>query len=249
LRWVDWKIYGRTDRYFLKQREEESNLVCHLVLDVSASMNYQSMATLSRQSSSSEIRLTKFELAKRWCAAIAFVALSNRDGITLTSFGETLGSTHRISMSGPAGIQAVAVALDRYAPQGPTHVAQVLPQIAQRLPRRGLLMLVSDLMDDPATIASGIRGLASSGHRIIIVQIIDPDEEELPWRGPVRLEGLENEPSIDLDAMAFRRAYREELAALRLMIAEVCREVEADFRIVRTNMNVAENVRRWLHSS
>ncbi len=226
LRLVDWKVYGRTDRYFLKQREDESNLVCHIVVDASHSMTYQG----------TRARFDKLEYARRWAAAIAFIALQHRDSITLSAFDTQSRTILGRAGSGTGWIRVFAEALDRIQPGGETNLPLVLNQVANRLTRRGLILLLSDLLDEPTAVANALRGLTSRGHRLLVVQILDPDEMDPPWDFPVRLLGLEGEPALETDPMTIRRAYRETRQAHQETLRNVCRETNATWQCVTTDM-------------
>lgn len=236
LRLVDWKVFGRTDRYFLKQREDESNLVCHLIIDASGSMTYRSESA----------SMDKLEFARRWAAALAFVALQHRDSITLSSFDTQARTLLSAAGSGTGWIRVVAEALDRIQPGGDTNLPAVLNHVANRLTRRGLIVLVSDLLDDPAAVAASLRGLASRGHRLMVVQVLDPDEVNPPWDYPVRLIGLEGESAIETDPNAIRRAYREARLSLTQMLETVCRETNTAWLSVPTDAPLSVAVEELL---
>ncbi len=236
LRLVDWKVFGRTDRFFLKQREDESNLVCHLVIDASGSMSYQGQRATC----------DKLEYARRWAAAVAFVALHHRDGISLAAFDTQPRRIMPPANGGPGWVRVVAEALDRITHGGETDLATVLTQTVQRTPRRGLIMIISDFLDDAEQVCSAIRAIARRGHRLVLVQVADPDEVELPWTMPVRLTGLEGEQPLEVDPLAVRRAYRDAYQHLCQQIAETCHSVAASYLHVCTDQKIAPLLSKWL---
>jgi uncharacterized protein (DUF58 family) len=236
IRLLDWKIFGRTDRYFLKQREDESNLVCHLVVDASGSMTYRSAAA----------DYDKLEFSRRIASAIAFIALHNRDGVSLTSFAAEPRQVLTAARVSPSSIRVVAEALDRVEPGVETRLAPVLTTLAARLPRRGLLIVISDFLDDPQAIAEGIRRIARREHQFVLIQVSDPAEEQLPWQSPVRLLGLEGEAALDLDPANIRRAYRENRQTHFSSLQEIARQVGATWLSMQTDRPLAPALRGWL---
>ena len=168
-RYVDWKIAARTDRYVVKQFEEETNLRATLVLDVSRSMDW---------SGDPARRLTKLAYAERLVAALALVLLRQRDAVGLVCFGDTVraavpprsrhGQWERLL----AGSSSAGVAPG-------TRAADALERAARLVRRRGLVILVTDLLDDPASVERALGGLRAAGHDVTVLQILDPDEREI----------------------------------------------------------------------
>ena len=236
LRLVDWKVFGRTDRYFLKQREDESNLVCHLAIDISGSMAYRS----------SQAPIDKLEAARRWASAVAFVALHQRDGVSLTTFDTEPTLVLPAAHVSPASIRLVAETLDRVSAGRETDLGNVLNSLAGRLPKHGLLIVVSDFLDDVESVCEGIRRLAQRDHQLVLVQVSDPAEEDLPWSGPVRLLGMEGESAIEIEPLAVRRAYRESRHRMLSALAETANQLAATWVLVRSDQPIGTQIRQWL---
>src|SRR6185436_1182737 len=161
---LDWKVYARTDRHYVKKFEEETNLECHLLLDVSASMAYRGAAPMS-----------KLEYGSVLAASLAFLMHRQRDATGLIAFDE------RISFRLPAGaraghLHALLLALERMQPGRQSNTARPLRQLAEALTKRSLVVLISDLLDDPGSVITGLRQLKSRGSDVIVFQVLDPHE-------------------------------------------------------------------------
>jgi uncharacterized protein (DUF58 family) len=222
LRRLDWKVAARLDRLVVKEYEEESNLDCHLVVDQSASMGFGSL------------KWTKFQYA-RWCAAVlATLVLGNRDraGLVLCA-DEVLDKVAPASGSIQRG--AILQQLARAEPSGETSLGRVLEWLATRLKRRGLVVVLSDLMDEPERIEAGLRRLVHRGHEPILIQILDPAELEFEYDGLLQLEDLEGPQRVRVDARALREAYLEELEKHRQALRALTRALSLDLVEVRTD--------------
>jgi uncharacterized protein (DUF58 family) len=224
LRQVDWKVYGRTDKYYLKQYEAETNLIGHLLLDASESMAYRGP----------QAAMSKYAYAQCMIAALAYIVVDRQDAASLQVFDQTIGTS--LPAAGNRGqLSSILEAIDRRAPQGPTQIAAALALAAERLRHRGIVIVVSDLLDDPEAIGRGLEQLRHRGHELIVLQVMDPDEVNFPFELTTRFEGLEAIPAVTVDPMGLRRAYLDEVAAHREQIESTCRRLEADFRVVLTD--------------
>jgi uncharacterized protein (DUF58 family) len=208
---IDWKVYARTDRHYVKKFEEETNLDCHVVLDASGSMAYGSAG------------ITKFEYAQCLAASLGYLMNRQRDAVGLTAFDD--GITAMLPASArPGHLRAMLITLDRLQPGRETDVGTPLHQLADSLTRRGMVVLISDLLDEPDRVVRGLKHFQFRGTDVIVFHVLDPDEVRFPFERPTRFEDLETDdevmavPSLVrghyLDAMnALIERYRRELGA------------------------------------
>lgn len=200
-RYLDERIFARSNRLVVKEFIAETNFALHLLVDASASMGFSSGVTWS-----------KFTYA-RWCAAaLAYLVLQQRDTAGLVLFD----STARAKVppgNGAAQAAAIVDTLEAASPQGETKVGDVLGWLGPRLKSRGIVAVFSDFLDEPGAIVDGVRRLALAGHEPILFQVLDPRELDFEYAGNLRLEDLEGPTRIQVDAKTIRDAYREELEA------------------------------------
>jgi uncharacterized protein (DUF58 family) len=198
LRRVDWKVYARQDRLVVKQYVEETNLVCHLLVDASESMDYGSRPW------------TKFDYA-RWCAAsLAYLVLMQRDTAGLVLFDEGFRSKVRPG-NGALQRREIVDALEKGVPSGPTKIGSVIEWITPKLKQRGIVCIFSDFFDDLEAVAQGLRRLVHAGHEPIVFQVLDAEELAFDFNGLLKLEGLESAGLQKVDPRAIREAYIEEI--------------------------------------
>jgi len=177
-RHLDWKVLGRTDRYYIKQYEQETNFVAHLLLDGSESMQYGSG------------RLTKMQYGKILSACLAYLIMRQRDAAALTIF-DTEARVHIPRSDNRAALTRILETLAAFQPARPTQIAAQLHDLALKTRRKGLVIIISDLFDDEAAIIEGIQHLRFGGHEVIVFHVLDPYELEFPFRGLVEFDGLE----------------------------------------------------------
>jgi len=221
LRRVDWKVWGRQDRLYVKEFEEETSLRVTLLVDGSASMNYASGP------------LSKFDYAATLAASLAWLALSHGDAVGCSVFDD------RVRASVPprtkrSHLSSVVEVLETPRAGRPTAFLPVLRTLAETLPRRGMVMLVSDLLGDRDGVFQGMQLLRKRGHDLVLLHVMDDDELEFPFEGPTRFEGLELPEAIACNPRGLRAGY---LAAVQEFLAEVrsrSAAVRCDYSLVRT---------------
>ena len=215
LRYLDWKIAARSDRWVVRQFEEETNLRATIVLDVSRSMAW-SGAALTPRDPGSTVRLTKLAYAERLAAAVALLLLRQRDAVGLIRFDDQIrtsvpprarrGHWRRI-------VNGLAEPGSGRASSGP----EALAQAARLLTRRGLIVLISDLLMEPSEIERAVRGLRAAGHDVTVLHIMDPSERELPAGGEALFVDPESEVEFPAHLAEVRAAYR---ATVEHVVAE-----------------------------
>jgi len=196
---LDWKVYARTDRHYIKKYEEETNLECHLLLDVSASMAYRGGAPMS-----------KLEYGSVLAASLAFLMNRQRDATGLIAFDERIA--FRLPASArPGHLHALLLGLEHLKPGTRSDVGRPLHQLAEALVKRSLVVLISDLLDDPEPIIKGLRHLRFRGTDVVVFQVLDPHELTFPFQGASRFRDVESNAEVTADAASVRAAYLREL--------------------------------------
>jgi len=222
LRRVDWKVFARNDRLVVKQYVEETNLVCHLLVDASESMAFGSLAW------------TKFDYA-RWCAAaMTHLVLTQRDTAGLVVFDDAQ-RTKVPPGNGAPQRKAILESLEAARPSGPTRIGNVLDWIAPKLKKRGIVCIFSDLFDDADKIANGLRRLVHGGHEPILFQVLDPQEIDFEFESMLKLEGLEGTGVHKVDPRAIRAAYLEEIGKHNAELARAARGLSIDLVTLPTS--------------
>jgi len=230
-RHLDWKVLGRTDRYYLKQYEQETNYVAHLLLDGSQSMRFAGRR--GRESGRSRPGVSKFDYARAMTACLAYLILHQRDAVSLNLFDGAVRN-HIPRTANLASIHNIMTTLANFNPTEGTDVAGVLHQIAITQRRRGIVILISDLFDDEQKILDGIQHLRFGGHEVIVFQVLDPDEIEFPFKGMVEFEGLEGLGKMMTRPSDIRKSYLREMQAFRDRIREGCERNSTHYLLVNT---------------
>lgn len=224
LRDVDWKALGKTDRLYVKRYEEETNVKAYLVLDVSGSMDFQSGGSM-----------TKLRYACCLAASLAHLMLRQRDAVGLALFCDRI-----LSLVQPRSVQSHLNVLLREMAQAQaqanTHMGSVFHDLAERLPRRGLVIVLSDLLDDAEEVLSGLRHFRHRGHEVIVFHLLDPRERDLAFRrGDTSFLDLE-EPDQVLVTQPWhvQEQYREMMLDLVRLYARRCAEARIDYALIDT---------------
>lgn len=197
LKFLDWKVYARKDRYFIRQSVEEQSLRAYLLVDASGSMAFKRTGLL-----------TKYEHACSIAAALAYLVLRDGDSAGLITF-DTEPGTLLPPRQSLAQLELIDSALASRVPAGETDLGKVLRKVGARLARRSLLVVVSDLLGDPGRVLEAAKAYLARKHEVLAVQVLDPTERELDLEGPVRFEGLEDRDVLLCDVGVVRDAYRE----------------------------------------
>ncbi len=222
---LDWRVYAKTDRHYLKVFTEETNLRATLIVDCSASMDY----------AGAEGRPSKKAYAAYLAASLAYLLLKQNDAVGLVTFDEApLAMVPARSMRRQL-FQVLKVFDDLPSGSG-TALGPVLHQVAGRLQRRGLILLLSDLMDDPAAIMAGLKHFRHMGHEVVVFQILDPRELDLDFAGEIEFDALE-EPGrrVRLEPAHLRAGYMEKVEAWRDSLRRECRRQLVDLVPITTD--------------
>ncbi|HZR23702.1 MAG TPA: DUF58 domain-containing protein [Vicinamibacterales bacterium] len=219
---IDWKVFARSDRYYVKKFEEETNLDCHLLLDVSGSMGYGSHHAMN-----------KFQYGACLAASLAYLMNRQRDAVGLTAFDENIVSMMAAS-SRPGHLRSLLVTLDRLETAHKTDVSKPLHQLAEAMTKRGMVVLISDLLDEPDAVIRGLKHFQFRGIDTIVFHILDPDEIEFPFDRPTRFEDIETGDEVMAVPGAVREHYLKEMNGL---IERYRRELGAmgiDYQLIST---------------
>jgi len=235
LRHLDYKVLGRTDRYFIKQYEQETNFVAHLLIDGSESMQYGSAGA------------TKFEYARQMAATLAYLILLQRDAVALSLF-DTAARTRRPRTDNLGRIHDIMTALVEFEPVAQTDIARALHDLAAELKRKGIVILISDLFDDEERILQGIQHLVFDGHEVLVFHVMDHAEIDFPFTGSVEFIGLEQGPRLTTHPAAVRKSYCAEVAAFRDRIRLACQRARCHYVFVDTSHPWAEVLAAYLAS-
>ena len=235
IRRLDWKIFGRADRFYIREYDEETNLRATLVLDASASMAYRGTKGVS-----------KFDYARKLAAAMAYLLVSQQDAVGLITYDskirDIIPNRTRITH-----LHHLLETLVKTEPGKDTAVAPVLESLAQRLKRRGLVILISDFFDDPVAILKAIGVLRKKGHEIIAMQLWDRDELEFPFGQWSRFENLEkDEDFLLLDPAAIRLRYMEVLKKFQEQLKDGFRKHQVDYLSLPTDESHSAALRSYM---
>ena len=222
LRHVDWKVWAKQDRLYVKQFEEDTNMRCTLLVDVSASMQYGSQA------------LNKYEYAATVVASLAYLMLKQHDAVQTIAFDESI-RTRTPLRSTQAHIRTIVQSLDASEPKHKTDTGAILREVAEVIPRRGMVVLVSDLLGDRDSTIKGLRLLRQRGHDVLVLHVMDDHELDFPFDGPTRFEGLEIASHVRCDPKALREGYVAALDQFLTAFRRGCAQYAIDYALVRTS--------------
>jgi uncharacterized protein (DUF58 family) len=227
IRHLDWKVLGRTDRYYLKQYEQETNYVAHVVLDGSESMKYGSVGRPHGAT------VTKLQYGKMLAACLSYLILHQRDAVAVGVFDTAMRNF--VPRTGNlASIHNIMSTLAAFDPRGQTNIGGVLHALAGQIRRKGITILISDLFDDEEKILDGVRHLRFGGSEVIVFHVMDPYELEFPFNGMVEFDGLEMPDKLLTRPREIRKSYLREVEAFRTRIREGCERQNTHYQLVNT---------------
>ena len=221
-RFLDWKLYARTDRSYIRMFEDETNLRCYIALDISRSMSFGSG------------EYSKHDYARTMAASLAWLLNRQGDAVGLTLFDEHVRSVVPARYR-PGQLRRLLVTLEHPPTGTDTQPAVALEDIAQRLHKRGLVVLISDMLAPPGQIADGLRLLRGCLHDLVVFQVLDPAELSLSFDGPKLFEDLESGRKIYSDPERVRSSYLQQLSAHNQVVQRACESIGAAFRQITTD--------------
>ena len=221
-RYLDWRLFARSDRYYVKRFEDETNLRCYLVLDVSRSMGYRSGAH------------SKSEYARTAAATIAYFLSMQRDAVGLITFEdritEYLPPRHR-----PGHLRRLMAALEREPAGRATNLEKPLEEIAATVRKRGLVILISDLLAPTGSLAAKLGYLRSRGHDVIVLRVLDPAEVGFTFSLPAMFQDVESGREIYVDPAAAKEQYLKRFASHAALIEQSCVDLGIEYELVTTD--------------
>ncbi len=235
LRYVDWKVFGRTDKFYLKQYEDETNLLCYLVLDVSESMTYRS----------NPVALSKLEYAQALAASVAWLVLEQQDATGLVTFDSQIRTLLRPA-SNSSHLKQMIQVMETVIPGKKTAAGPIFHELAERLKKRGVVMILSDFFDNVKSLLAGLKHFHHRRHDVVLLHVLDPAELDFPFQRPTQFQGLEEFPDVMTDPQALRRAYLKELGAFQQALREGCRTMNMDYELMRTDRPLDAALRSFL---
>lgn len=233
LRHVDWKVWARQDRLYVKQFEEDTNLQCYLLVDVSASMRYGNGP------------LNKYEYACTMAACLAHLMLKQQDAVGCGTFDDQVRS--RVEPKTQRNhLQAILNVMDASEPREKTSFELILRRFAEKVSRRSMLVLISDLLADRNEVIAGLQLCRQRGHDVLVFHILDDDELEFPFSGTTRFESMETGDFITCNPRALREGYIEALQEFLDFIRRGCAQRNVDYELVRTSDSFAAVLAAYL---
>jgi uncharacterized protein (DUF58 family) len=237
LRYLDWKVFGRTDKLYLKQYEEETNLVCSLLVDVSESMAYRS----------ERAPMSKLDYARCAAAALACLVLQQQDGVGLATFDREIRSIVNPG-SNPSHLKELIRVMQEDAPAKKTSLGPIFHDLAERLKRRGIVVIFSDFFDDVDAVLAGLKHFRHRRHEVILLHVLDPAELEFPFDRVTLFRGLERLPEVLVEPRALRRAYLRQFDGFVGRLKTGCRTAQIDYVLLRTDRSLATVLSSYLAS-
>lgn len=225
LRYVDWKVYGRTDRFYIKQYEEETNLKGFIVVDSSSSMRYASQGNIS-----------KYDYAVSLAAALSLLMLKQRDAVGAAVF-DTAVRSYLPPSSRPSYLQELLkMFAASYPPeQTETGTASALGGLAERIKRRGLVIVLSDFFDDPNDVITALKGFRHKNNEVLALQILDPLERTFDFGTDATFTDMETGEELVTQPYQIRKAYAEAMTEFTETLKRRCREHRIDYALIDTS--------------
>ncbi|MCZ6819819.1 MAG: DUF58 domain-containing protein [Calditrichaeota bacterium] len=230
---IDWKVYGKTDRFYVKQFEEETNLKSYLLLDASASMGYKSNG------------VSKLEYASYLASALAYLMLRQRDAVGLVTFDEKI-RRYLPPRSVTTYLNQILLELDKTKHSAKTDIAGALHQMAERIKRRGLLILFSDLLDDPQRVMSGLRHFRHNKHEVIVFHILDPLELSFDFKQDAVFKDMEMGEEINTQPWHIMEDYQRQVAQFNKSYKKFCLEHQIEYVSLDTSQNYGRALLEYL---
>ncbi len=224
IRDIDWKVYGKSDRFYIKQFEEETNLKSYLLLDCSASMAYHS-----------DQRISKLDYARLLSGALSYMMLRQRDSVGLVTFDEKL-RRYIPPRSKYGHLHVLLSELANQTPSDKTNITLTLHEMAERIKRRGLVIIMSDLLDDAPKIISGLKHFRYNKHEVIVFHILDPRERDFAFPQEAIFKDMETGEELTTLPYQIKKYYSEQVKQFSEEIASACRQSNIDYHPIDTSM-------------
>jgi|ERR1043165_3866850 uncharacterized protein (DUF58 family) len=223
---LDWKVWAKSDRFYIKQYEEETNLRSYILMDTSESMKYASPGNIS-----------KLEYASYIAASLSYLLIRQQDSVGMVLFDNKIKKFVPASAS-PAHLRLLLHELSNIVPEQKTDTELIFHELAERIKRKGLIVILSDLFDDPQKLLSGLQHFRYLRHEVIVFQILDDFEARFPFDSMTQFEGYEGWQELICDPRSLRKGYLEEYVTFSDKMKRGCRNNKIDFVPIRTNQQL-----------
>jgi uncharacterized protein (DUF58 family) len=233
---IDWRVYAKVDRYYVKQYEAETNLVCNILLDASASMGYQS----------DPAGLSKLQYGCYLAACLAYFMIGQRDAAGLSIFDTEVRTVLPPRLS-QTHLQHILSTLDDLQPGGETNVAGPMHALADGQKRRGLIVLISDLLDDVDAIRSALQRFRFDGHDVLVFHVMDDAELTFPFGSMTQFEDLETGGSTLVSPESMRGTYMQQLGQFLTALEKGCADVKTDYQLFNTKTPLEVALSEYLY--
>lgn len=230
---LDWKVYGRTGKYYIKRYEEETNLKSYIILDHSKSMGYKSG------------KISKLEYSKALASALSYLMISQQDAVGLLSFTDHL-TDYLPPRSMRTYLNLIHEKLYNLKPDDETNTSKVLHNLAEKVRKRGLIILISDLLDDPDEILQGLMHFRHQKHEVIVFHLQDLYESTFPFKRETQFIDAETNEKVKVSPWQIKQDYLESLERHRKYLKNKCYEYQIEFNSITTNTPFEESLLQYL---
>ncbi|MBI5396651.1 MAG: DUF58 domain-containing protein [Verrucomicrobia bacterium] len=237
IRDIDWKVFAKSDRFFIKQYEEETNLRAYLLLDASGSMNYAGPAERSRRRKEADgvLRPTKFRYASCLASALSYLMLQQRDAVGLVTFDREV-RRYIPPRATAMHLRGIFEELDRTRTGGETNLSRIFHDLAERFRKRGLIVILSDLFDEPDKLAGALQHFRHKKHEVVVFHILDDDELTFPFEHLTQFEGMEIAAErLLVEPRQLRDDYLAQVKAFTDRVRRLCWQHKIDYVPMRTS--------------
>ncbi len=230
---IDWKVFGKTDRYFIKKYEEETNLKAYILIDCSKSMQFSTQ------------KINKLEYAKTLAAALSYLLISQQDAVGVLSFAEQI-KKYIPPRSTKAHLDTVFHQLDSLVAKDETNTAVTLHKLAEKVKKRGLIILISDLLDDQEEIMKGLQHFRHNKHELLVFNILDDQEINFDYNSKTRFVDLESGDEIITNPWEIKKEYQAQMRKMKNYFTTKCRNASIDYIPINTQTNYADALFAYL---
>jgi uncharacterized protein (DUF58 family) len=230
IRRIDWRVYGKTDRFYVKEFEEETNLKSYIVLDTSASMRFSSELPKSK-----EKRMSKMAYASYVAASLSYLMIQQRDAVGLMTYDSGIRSVippHATKQH----LRRVLLELEKITPSDTTNSSAALHNLAERISRRGLIVVLSDLFDDPAKVMAALKHFRHNNHEVLVMQVLDPLERSFAFGSDAVFKDVETEEMITTQPYHIQKTYQDAMKGFIETYKRECRENMIDYLLLDTSV-------------
>ena len=233
LRYIDWKLYAKTDKFFIKQFEEDTNLKTYLLLDVSSSMNFGKDTT------------NKLEYGRFLVVALSYLTLAQRDSVGLLTFNNAI-DTYIPPRNEMNHLHYLVDVLEKTECKGHTGIAHALHYLANKIRRRGLIIVISDFLDNQNTVLKNLRYLHRMKHEVIVLHLLHPDELSLPYHGMIQFSHMEHEQTLTAVPDRIRKNYIDRVTRFISHYEKKCWREGIDYHRIMTDVPLEDTILQFI---